>query len=202
MTTPTVDSGGLTITLGDLILAAAASRISGGATSLSLRNHANNADNLLLTDAGNATLRGLLTNYNGLALAGTGVPIIVAFNHLSGQTAQVASLATFTPSADGAFEVCIDILVTTAGTSVSFTTTCTYTDEGGSSRVATMSFLLLAGTPFATTILTATGAVPYTGVPKQIRAKSGSAITLATTATNFGSPTVVYDITGVIKQLG
>ena len=43
-----------------LILSAAVSRIVPGATSLSLRNSANSADNLLLTDAGAATFRGAI----------------------------------------------------------------------------------------------------------------------------------------------
>src|SRR2546429_8934802 len=52
------DSTGLIVTGTQLTLTTAASRIIPGATSLSLRNNANNADNWLLTDAGNGTLRG------------------------------------------------------------------------------------------------------------------------------------------------
>lgn len=45
---------------GALSMTGAVSRIVGGGTSLSLRNNANNTDNLILSDAGNASLRGNL----------------------------------------------------------------------------------------------------------------------------------------------
>lgn len=57
-----------------LILTAAVSRIVGGATSFSIRNAANNADNLVLTDAGAATFRstvGGITTLTATTLAGT-----------------------------------------------------------------------------------------------------------------------------------
>lgn len=63
----TITAGGETITAGDLaitagkqVFGAAVSQIVPGATSLSLRNNANNADNLILTDAGLITLRNAL----------------------------------------------------------------------------------------------------------------------------------------------
>lgn len=55
-------SGVTTLSLSStLTMTSAASQIVPGVTSLSLRNNANNADNILITDAGNATLRGTLT---------------------------------------------------------------------------------------------------------------------------------------------
>ena len=56
-----VSSGSAVSIVGDLSFETATSRILPGATSISLRNNANSADNLLITDAGNATLRGSLT---------------------------------------------------------------------------------------------------------------------------------------------
>lgn len=53
----TVTTGNVTVTAGNVVLGAAASKIVPGATSLSLRNNADSADNLLLTDAGVATVR-------------------------------------------------------------------------------------------------------------------------------------------------
>ena len=53
----TITAGNLTITAGNLTFGAAASQIVPGATSISLRNNANNADNLLIADAGLATFR-------------------------------------------------------------------------------------------------------------------------------------------------
>ena len=51
---------------GNLSLTAAASKIIPGATSLSLRNNADSADNLSITDAGLATFRGAIVPSNDL----------------------------------------------------------------------------------------------------------------------------------------
>lgn len=56
-----VTAGGIIITAGDLTFSAAASRIIPGATSLALRNTANNANNVLVNDAGDVTIRNGLT---------------------------------------------------------------------------------------------------------------------------------------------
>jgi hypothetical protein len=53
----TLTAGDAVVTAGRLLLSAAASKIVPGATSLSLRNNADSADNLLLTNAGLVTLR-------------------------------------------------------------------------------------------------------------------------------------------------
>ena len=53
----TLTAGDAVITAGRLLLNAAAAKIKGGATSLSLRNNADSADNVLITDAGLVTLR-------------------------------------------------------------------------------------------------------------------------------------------------
>lgn len=52
LTSPIIDSGGLTITAGALTLASAASQVIPGVTSYSIRNNGNTADNVLVTDAG------------------------------------------------------------------------------------------------------------------------------------------------------
>ncbi len=81
MTAPVVDSGGEIITSGDLAITAgkitmatAISQLIPGATSFSLRNNANSADNLIVTDAGAATFRstvGGITTLTATTLAGT-----------------------------------------------------------------------------------------------------------------------------------
>lgn len=53
-------------TSGAITLTAAASQIVPGATSLSLRNHANSTDNILVNDNGNTTVRGTLTATGGI----------------------------------------------------------------------------------------------------------------------------------------
>lgn len=57
----TISAGDAIITAGRLLLNAAAAKIKGGATSLSLRNNADSADNVLVADAGTVTLRNALS---------------------------------------------------------------------------------------------------------------------------------------------
>lgn len=158
------------------------------------------ANKYFLKDDGGAQskLTGKFTTYNGVTTAGYGVPAIVAAGRFTAQTAAKASVSTFTVgAADGTFRVSANVLVTTS-TVHSFTVTCTYTDEGNTSRVVTLNFSTLAGVISNTAISNAAGAVPYEGVPLHIRAKSGTAITIATTGT---FTTVTYNVEGLIEQL-
>lgn len=58
---------GVNLQSGALSFTPVAAQIVGGATSLSLRNNANNADNVLVSDAGNITVRGTATLTGGIA---------------------------------------------------------------------------------------------------------------------------------------
>ena len=79
----TVTAGGLTVTAGDLtitadqlVFGAAASTIVPGATSLSLRNNADSADNVLISNAGAVTVRaGLTVTASGLTVTAGGITI-------------------------------------------------------------------------------------------------------------------------------
>lgn len=66
-----LDGNGLQITTGDLRFTTAISRIRPGATSLSFRNNANSADNLIITDAGAATFRLGITHGSAVLLTTT-----------------------------------------------------------------------------------------------------------------------------------
>lgn len=115
-------------------------------------------------------------------------------------TAAVASVATVTPAADGSFDVCMNVNVTTA-TTHTFTAQCTYTDEGNTGRTVTMPFRLVGDTTALTSsISNASGAVPYNGVPLRIRVKGGTAITLLT-ASGGTYTTVTYNVEGTIRQV-
>src|SRR5262249_57529499 len=57
----TVTAGDLVVTAGRLLISAATAKLLGGATSLSLRNTADTADNILVADAGAVTLRNSLS---------------------------------------------------------------------------------------------------------------------------------------------
>lgn len=93
----TVSGGGATITGSpDITLTDAVSRIVPGATSMSLRNHANSNDNLLITDAGAATIRaGLTVSASGIAVTGSS-----SFaNDLQRSSQSISFASTITPSA-------------------------------------------------------------------------------------------------------
>lgn len=139
---------------------------------------------------------GLFTKVGTLTTAGKGVPIIVAYGRSTAQAGAVGSVATFTPSADGSFEISANVLVTVA-TTHSFTVVCAYTDEGNTARSATLIFALTGGSATGT-IANANGAIPYMGQPAHIRVKGGTAITISTSGT---FTTVTYNVEGVIKQV-
>lgn len=139
-----------------------------------------------------------ILNYNNVATAGLGVPAIYGSGRSVAQIAAVASVATYTVgAADGSFLVVANVLVTTA-TTHSFTVTCAYTDEGNTARTTTLNFSTIAGVISNTAITNVAGTVPYEGVPIRIRAKSGTAITIATTGTFTA---VAYNVEGSIIQI-
>lgn len=140
---------------------------------------------------------GKVVAYSGIATTGWGTPSIYGTGRVTGQTAAAAAFAAYTVGgADGSFLVSANINVT-AATTASFTTTCTYTDEGNTSRTLTMNFSNITGT-LLTTITNITGTGAYEGVPLHIRAKASTAITFATVGT-FTS--VTYNAEASITQI-
>jgi hypothetical protein len=116
------------------------------------------------------------------------------------QAAAVASVCTVTPAVDTSYDVCMNVLVTTA-TTHTFTGQCTYTDEGNTARTVTMPFRLVGDTTAVTSsIVNTNGAVPYSGVAVRIRAKAGTAVTLLTQAGGTYT-TVVFNVEGSIRQV-
>lgn len=155
-----------------------------------------NANHLSLAGSGAMFIENTVGSVNSITTAGTGIPLIRATARSLAQTGAVASVATLTPTADTTLIVNANVLVTTA-TTHTFTVTCSYTDEGNTARVATMSFQLLAGGTPVTSITNTNGTVPYMGVPMMIRAKASTAVTIATTGT---FTTVTYNVEGNIQQ--
>jgi hypothetical protein len=146
--------------------------------------------------SGALTLGGKITNYNGIATAGWGVLAVQQFGRSTAQTGAVASVAAYTlGAADGSFRISANVSVT-ASVTHSFTVTVTYTDENNTSRVQTIPFVQLAGTPL-TTITNVTGVGPYEALTLHIRCKASTTITIATTGT-FTS--VTYNVEGLITQ--
>src|SRR5436190_351931 len=106
---------------------------------------------------------------------GFATPTIVATARLDAQQAAVAAVCTFTlGSSDGTFEYGVTATLTTAG-SANFTATVAYTDESNAARTTTVDWATSASFPTAVTT-----AGQYAGTVRQIRAKAGTTITIAT----------------------
>lgn len=182
-----------TITIGTATVTNAATLYIEAAPTGATNNYA------LIIAAGSTYLGGKVSGYNNVATTGWGIPSIYGTGRTVGAIAAVASVATYTVgAADGSFLVSANVLVTTA-TVHAFTVTVAYTDEGNTARVLTLQFSSLAGA-FVTSIANAAGAVPYEGVPLQIRCKAATAITIASAAGGTYT-TVVYNIEGSITQI-
>lgn len=135
-----------------------------------------------------------ISSYNGASTAGWGVPAIYGHGRHTGQTAAVASVATYTVgAADGSFVVSANVLVT-ASSSHDFGVTVSYTDESNTPRAFSVLFSVVGGST-ATSVNSATA---YNGFPLHIRAKAGTAITIFTAGT-FTS--VTYNVEGSITQI-
>lgn len=141
------------------------------------------------------TLSNKITTYNNIATAGLGVPAVYAYGRpANGQTGAVASVATYTVGAsDGSFLISANGNITTfvAGT---FNVTVAYTDETNTSQTLKLNFSTITGT--IGIALAASG--PFEGIPTHIRAKAGTAITVATSGT-FTSLT--YNVEASIIQI-
>lgn len=123
---------------------------------------------------------------------------VVGNNRSTGQSGANA-LATYTVgSSDSSFLVSANVNVTTS-TTHNFTVTCTYTDEGNTSRTLTFGFTQLSGATLLTAITNITGAGPYESPTFHIRCKAGTTIVIASTGT-FTS--VTYNIEERITRLG
>lgn len=128
-----------------------------------------------------------------------GTPGPTAFGRSISQSAQVASVVTYTPSSAASFLVSAQVLIRTA-TTHNFTVTVAYTDFEGTGRTTTFAFLKSGDTSAALTptIVNTNGTIAYQGVPVHIDSQAGSAITIATTGT---FTTVSYDVAGWIQKI-
>lgn len=151
---------------------------------------------------GNLDVGAKVTAYNQIATAGQGMPSIYSYGDTVAATnTGTASIATYTPAADGTFEVSGNVLITTS-TTHSFSLDCTYTDESNVARTLVIPVAQLAGTFVTSGLITnITGAGPYESATMTIRCKAATVITVRTSAGGTFT-TVVYNARGVIKQLG
>lgn len=186
-------------------------RLANNQSGIMARNAINNGNISLLTlnasdvmaicnaSCQSLTIGNKLGSYNGTAVAGWGIPAIYASGRSITQNAAVASVTTYTPTADGSFEVWANVKVTTA-TTHTFTIECSYTDEDNVARTLTMPFVLVAGGAIVTSITNTNGAVPYMGIPIRIRAKASTAILVRTQAAGTYT-TVTYNVEASIMQI-
>lgn len=147
-----------------------------------------------VTVGGTLNITGLISKYNNVNTAGLGVPSIYGAGRSTGQTAAVASVATYTVgAADGSFCISANANVTSfvAGT---FNVTVAYTDETNTAQTLKLNFSSLTGT--IGIAIAASG--PFEGIPAHIRCKASTAITVATSGT-FTS--ITYNVEGIISQL-
>ena len=153
--TDTYDLGTTSLRWQDLFLSGvlnmnlAASKIVPGATSLSLRNNANSADNLILTDAGVATLRSNLT------FAAAAAKIIPGATSLTFRnTADSANNLSIIDAGDATFRTGItltngDLVIANSGRTVSI-------QEATAGSACSGTLTLTAATPVVTSTTCAT----------------------------------------------
>lgn len=148
---------------------------------------------------GGLVIRGLTTTYNNVATAGWGQPAIYAARRLTGQTAEIPSLSTYTVgAADGSFLVSANVFVEDTSTVFDFNAILSYTAEDNQLRSVFLTFTQFDGT-FTPGVTADLGVGPYMGTDIHIRAKAGTAINIKT----FGTFTAVtYSAEGYITQIG
>jgi len=139
------------------------------------------------------SLTGPLLVFDDIGTSGKGLPAIRAAVHLVGQTAAVPAITTYTPLVDTTLNSMVSILITTTAAE-NFTIFVSYTDTGGTARVATLPLRLLTGVNVLI-VNFANGAIPYAGVTQQFRAKAGTLVTVGTAGAIGGA---VYDCSAVI----
>jgi hypothetical protein len=150
------------------------------------------------TLTGNVTQTAKTTTYNGVATAGIGTETVYSAPRSTAVTNTTASLAAYTtPAVDSSYDISANVNVT-ATTAAAMTVTCTYTDEGNTSRTLTLGFTQLLGSTIISSITNVTGTGPYESLHYHIRCKASSTITFATAGTVTG---ITYNIEATAAQL-
>lgn len=144
-----------------------------------------------INGAGTVNIVKLIGIYNNITTVGQGVPAIYARGRLTGQTG-IGTITSFTPTADSSFLVTINVNVT-AYTSGSITSLVNYTDETNSPRNTNLALIGSSGA-YGTA---ANSAQPWSGVPLQIRVKSGTTVSISIN----GSFTATYNVEAFIIQI-
>lgn len=148
--------------------------------------------------AGADTSRMTLSNAGVLAVTGNetinnGKQVVnaIASANLTGQTSTVASIAAYTPSSTGTFDIS-GYIRCTAYTSGTIQLQVTYTDETGTAQTNVIPLVNTSGTP----VTGANTGGMWSAMPRTIRANTSTAITVKTVGT-FGA---TYDVGAYIHQ--
>jgi hypothetical protein len=152
---------------------------------------------LTLDTSQNAQFAKKISSYNGITTAGIGSTTVYSAPRTVAATNATTSLTAYTtPAADSSYHISANVLVT-ATTAAAMTVTCTYTDEGNTSRTLTLGFTQLTGATIISSITNVTGTGPYEGLTYHIRCKAGSTITFATAGTVTG---ITYNVEALVEQ--
>ena len=126
------------------------------------------------------------------------IPRVVANGRLTGQTAAVPSVTSFTVVAsDASFLVSANVNVT-AGVAFVFTVRVTYTTEAGVVDTIHLGFWNTIAGALSDSVDSGSGVGTFTGLGQRIRAKAGTTITVSTVGL---FTTVVYNIEAGIEQV-
>jgi hypothetical protein len=136
--------------------------------------------------------------HGGLAVAGSGVPLIVALTNTLQATAAITNGINFKPplTANQLYRISAYVDVTAWTTPANFTIVATFKNAEGTSKTITLATNEDDGTASAVIDeVSGFAAVPFLFEVDN----SGTAITLSTTGTFTGSP--VYDFFGTLERL-
>lgn len=148
-----------------------------------------------VTSLASATLSGLVTTYNGVALVSGGVPSEVATVDLTAQTAAVGTTTLYAVPVAGQFRVNWNAKVTTAaGTSSTLgALTVVYTDPDGIVQTITAPATIAAGT-IATTSTGNTTTTVLLGLPLLLNCKATTNITYAFAYASVAANAMNYNL--------
>lgn len=127
-----------------------------------------------------ATLSGTVSNYNGIATVGAGIPSEVATVDLTSQNAAIVTATLYTVTVAGQFRLSWNSKITTAaGTSSTLgALTIVYTDPDGVVVTLTAAAIIAAGTVATTSAANTTGTA-LIGIPQLLNCKAATNITYA-----------------------
>lgn len=181
-----------TLKVSQLTLTAATSKIVPGATSLSLRNNADSADNVLISDAGAVTIRSTLTQNGQVQITSTSAgQLTVRYDGSNNLGIDVSSagLVTYNAAGASAGHSFSDLITATAGLTVSSGQTLTLT---GATITGLTAASVAAGTFPA-------GAFVFAGAVSGVTTLAGSGAVSGFTTLSLSSDIINTSTAAVVR---